>query len=262
MSSPGNGVNLNNYGFVHYRPSGYPGSYSVQPTNQQQHNYSPPPAYDTIDRLPTWSEENSYLNTPQTTEIWIRRTENNLPSTSQESTMPPNVQQAPCPLCNTPSISPELSETSALSHQNSTPVVSRTIDFKQVFRNFRPQFLGGVLIITSILQISLGILVTVSRFNHGMISLWYGTLFWVPAFHFFAGTMLILSWTNISTASVKCVLCISILSFIASGVGLALNISDLNDLRCFSSGFPFICNKLHKSYEISKKYNPAKLGLL
>ncbi|XP_073537355.1 uncharacterized protein [Phyllobates terribilis] len=248
MSIPGDGANSCNYGCVHYRPSGYPISTgSVQSANQRMDNYSPPPAYETIDRLPTWNQENFNLSPPQTTEIWIRRTENNVPSMSQELHIPPSFQQRSSSLFNTSSTSSEISVLSALSHRNSNTVEPQTIDFKQQFRSFRPRVLGIVLIILSILEISLGISVAVSLYNHDMKSLLFGTLFWVPGTQMFAGTMLIVSWANTSVCSVKCVLCISFLSFIASVIGLVFNSCDLNDMLCISHFYPIVCRIIHET---------------
>ncbi|XP_073537357.1 uncharacterized protein [Phyllobates terribilis] len=189
MSIPGDGANSCNYGCVHYRPSGYPISTgSVQSANQRMDNYSPPPAYETIDRLPTWNQENFNLSPPQTTEIWIRRTENNVPSMSQELHIPPSFQQRSSSLFNTSSTSSEISVLSALSHRNSNTVEPQTIDFKQQFRSFRPRVLG-----------------------------------------------------------VKCVLCISFLSFIASVIGLVFNSCDLNDMLCISHFYPIVCRIIHET---------------
>ncbi|XP_077113671.1 uncharacterized protein LOC143768952 isoform X1 [Ranitomeya variabilis] len=242
MSIPGNGANRCNYGCVHYRPSGYPVSTgSVQPADQQWDNFSPPPAYETIDRLPIWNEENLHLSTPRTTEIWIRRSETNVPSMSQELHTPSNFQQTSSLQFNTPSTFPELSGLYALSQPNSYTVEPQTIDFKQQFRRFRPRVLGIVLIILSILEISLGISLAVSLYKHDLKSLLFGTLFWVPGIQMFAGTMLIVSWAKTSICSVKCVLCISFLSFIASVIGLIFNSCDLNDMLCISHFHPIVC---------------------
>ncbi|XP_073414903.1 uncharacterized protein [Dendrobates tinctorius] len=230
MSIPGNGANRCNYGYVHYRPPGYPISTgSVQPTNQQWDNCSPPPPYETIDRLPTWNEENIHLSTRRETEIWIRRTETNVPSMSQELNMPPSFQQTSSPLSNTPSTSLELSGLSALSHPNSYTVEPQTTDFKKKFRSFRPRVLGIVLISLSILECSLGISLAISLSNHGLKSLLFGTLYWVPGIQMSAGTMLIGSWASTSVCSEKefniycCLIALNILalllSFFASCIG-------------------------------------------
>ncbi|KAM4034977.1 uncharacterized protein ACNLHF_021684 isoform 2-T2 [Anomaloglossus baeobatrachus] len=223
MSIPANGVNSCNYGCVHYRPSGYPtATCSIEPANQQRDNYSPPPAYETIDRLATWNEENFLSNTPLTTEIWIRRTENNVPSRSHELHMAPSFQRASSPLYYSPPSSPGLSRTSAVSHQNSYTAEPQTADFKQRFRNFRPRVLGIALIFVSISELSLGTLVAMSLHNHDLKSLSFGTVFWVPGFQMFAGTMLILSWVKTSICSETefniycCLIALNILSLLLS----------------------------------------------
>ncbi|KAM3912663.1 uncharacterized protein RB166_018144 isoform 2-T2 [Leptodactylus fuscus] len=236
-------------GLVHYEPP----RYSIATGSQSSHvhsghtlqwnNDSPPPSYDTIDRLPTWDEEQPYLYPSPTAQVWIQRTENNEPSTSQISNIPPSIQQAPSPPSPSQSISPELSGLSSLSHQSAAG--PQTTDLKQSYRRFRPTVLGIVLIIVFFLEISLGISMVPSSKNHNMNSLLYGTLFWVPWFHIVAGTMLIWSWASTSVSSVKCVLYFGMLSCIASVIGLVFNSYDLHHLHCVSYIHDFTCGRRH-----------------
>lgn len=239
MSSPVNGVSSYDHGYVHYSPSGEPistGSHmlydqSVQSNHRQWDNNSPPPSYDSLDRLPTGSEEISNFNTPPASHIGIKRTQKNFPSTSQVSNMPPSVQQAPRLMCISPSTSPEPNGLSTLLHQVSYTAGPQTIDFKQRLRRFRPRILGIALLIVSMLEIILGISLALSIYNHEIKSLSYGSLFWVPGFNILAGGMWIVSWAKTSLCSVQWAVSISFLSLFASVVGITFNSCDLSELH-------------------------------
>ncbi|KAG8542753.1 hypothetical protein GDO81_026144 [Engystomops pustulosus] len=251
MSSSMNGDNSCDYGCVHYRPPGYPMSSTSQmsnirsapPATQQWDNSSPPPAYDTIDRIPGWNEHNPYLYTSPTIEIWIPRTENNVFSTSQVSNVLPSAQQAPDPqdnTPNTPSVSPDPSGLSTLSHQNTG--VPQNTDLKDTMRRFQQKILGILLIIVFIIEISLGISVESSPISSDVSPALFGIVYWVPAFHIVAGIALIVSWTRTSICSVQCALYMNVLSFLVSGIGLAFYVYNLNGLHCTFTQ-PTMCHK-------------------
>ncbi|XP_069837190.1 uncharacterized protein [Dendropsophus ebraccatus] len=239
MSSPVSDVNSHTHGCVHYRPCTYlssagPHMSPVQPDNQQCDYCSPPPAYETIDRLPPWNGENSQLNSIPTTPVWIQRRENNVPSTPDVSTIRPQYIAV--------AISPERSRRSTFSHQNPSRVASRTVDYKRWYRSYRPREFGIVLVVVSVVELSFGISLAVSYKNSNLKSLEYGVPFWVSVGHIFAGIMLIISWATTSICSLKYVLCISFLSSMATVIGLVFTSCDFNDLHCKSSQVSYCPN--------------------
>ncbi|XP_040294313.1 membrane-spanning 4-domains subfamily A member 4A-like [Bufo bufo] len=111
-----------------------------------------------------------------------------------------------------------------------TPNTDPSSSFYRTFLKSKPRALGIVLIVSSILEIGLGIGLAFTNFT---ITLPSGIPFWGTIFYIIAGALTIAAQSKPNICLVRGSLSLNIISSIFSGIAIILNSVDLATLQCY-----------------------------